>query len=60
METFHKKIENINPEENFERYCVNKSDNVIVDAFSKKTAVHAGLMDRFAPKEQTQEVLKMY
>ena len=58
METFHKKIENINPEENFERYCVNKSDNVIVDAFSKKTAVHAGLMDRFAPKEQTQEVLK--
>lgn len=58
MDTFHKKIEYINPEENFERYCVNESENVIVDAFSKKTAVHAGLMDRFAPKEQTQEVLK--
>ena len=58
MDTFHKKIEYINPEENFERYCVNESENVIVDAFSKKTAVHAGLMDKFAPKEQTQEVLK--
>ena len=58
MDTFHKKIENINPEDNFERYCVNESDNVIVDAFSKKSAVHAGLMDSFAPKEQTQEVLK--
>lgn len=58
MDTFHKKIEYINPEENFERYCVNESENVIVDAFSKKTAVHAGLMDRFAPKEQTYEVLK--
>ena len=58
MDTFHKKIEYINPEENFERYCVNESENVIVGAFSKKTAVHAGLMDRFAPKEQTQEVLK--
>ena len=58
MDTFHKKIENINPEDNFERYCVNESENVIVDAFSKKTAVHAGLMDSFAPKEQTQEVLK--
>ena len=42
MDTFHKKIENINPEDNFERYCVNESDNVIVDAFSKKSAVHAG------------------
>ena len=58
MDTFHKKIEYINPEENFERYCVNESENVIVDAFSKKSAVHAGLMDKFAPKEQTQEVLK--
>ena len=58
MDTFHKKIEYINPEDNFERYCVNESENVIVDAFSKKTAVHAGLMDKFAPKEQTQEVLK--
>lgn len=58
MDTFHKKIEYINPEENFERYCVNESENVIVGAFSKKTAIHAGLMDRFAPKEQTQEVLK--
>lgn len=58
MDTFHKNIEYINPEENFERYCVNESENVIVDAFSKKTAVHAGLMDKFAPKEQTQEVLK--
>lgn len=58
MDTFHKTIEYINPEENFERYCVNESENVIVDAFSKKTAVHAGLMDKFAPKEQTQEVLK--
>ena len=29
MDTFHKKIEYINPEENFERYCVNESENVI-------------------------------
>lgn len=58
MEAFHKHIELVNPEDNFSKYCVNESDNVIVDAFVKKSAVHAGLMDKFAPVEQTQSVLK--
>ncbi len=58
MEAFHKHVEIQNPADNFSKYCVNESDNVIVDAFAKKSAVHAGLMDRFAPAEQTQNVLK--
>ena len=58
METFHKGMELINPKDNMSRYFVNESDNVIVNAFERKTAVHAGLMDKFAPVEKTQSILQ--
>ena len=58
METFHKGMELINPKDNISRYFVNESDNVIVSAFERKTAVHAGLMDKFAPAEKTQSILQ--
>ena len=57
METFHKRIDLVNPKDNMERYFVKESENVIYNAFDKKSAVHAGLMDKFAPAEKTQKIL---
>ena len=57
METFHKRMELVNPKDNMERYFVKESENVIYNAFDKKSAVHAGLMDKFAPAEKTQKIL---
>lgn len=57
METFHKNIELVNPKENMEKYFVNNTDDVLSGAFTKKTAVHAGLMDRFVEADKTQSVL---
>lgn len=46
-------MELINKKDNISKDFINESDNVIVNAFEKKTAVHAGLIDRFAPAEKT-------
>lgn len=36
METFHKRIDLVNPKDNMERYFVKESENVIYNAFDKK------------------------